>query len=281
MSAYLAASSSSRIAIPIAVIASLIAAAATLIVSIINNRSLRWQRDNAAEQTGLMRSGQITDRFMKAVEQLGNENTVIKVGAIFALERIASESPDDRPQIVTTLATFVRNLLPDSQVKEGEYVTPLLQRAPDAQAALTTLCRPPLSDDRQRSSKIGGLDLTRTDLRRANLEGANLRHANLWRAHLEGADLRGANLQDTNLGEANFDRFMPGHGGFEKGTDLREADLSGAWLETARNLHEALLKGAVADSRTKWPKEFENGVPPEWGIRERQGGQPQIRPPSR
>ena len=44
---------------------------------------------------------------------------------------------------------------------DGGYVQVLVQRAPDAQAAITALCRPPLSDDRRDSSEIGGLNLSR------------------------------------------------------------------------------------------------------------------------
>src|SRR4051812_17222329 len=37
----------------------------------------------------LNRSGQITDRFTRAVDQLGNKETDVKIGGIYALERIA------------------------------------------------------------------------------------------------------------------------------------------------------------------------------------------------
>jgi uncharacterized protein YjbI with pentapeptide repeats len=216
-----------------------------------------------------MKSGRVTDLFMRAIEQLASESTEVRIGAIFALEQIAGESLRDRPHIVTILAVLVRNRLPGSQVREGQYVLLPLQRAPDAQVALTVLCRKPLSDNRRQSCDIGGLDLTHTDLRRANLACANLRNANLWGAHLEGADLRGADLSDADLGDANFDSFMPSNPDFQYGTDIRRSDLSGAQLRYARNLGLALTEGALANSRTTWPEGFD------WraaGVKRKDGG---------
>lgn len=258
MSADLAVSSSSNGLITTAVVVALIAALAALTVGLINSGVQR-------KQTKLIESGQITDRFMRAVEQLASESTEVRIGAIFVLEQIAGESPRDRPRIAAILAVLVRNRLPNSQVREGEYVQVPLHRAPDAQAALTVLCRKPLSDDRQRSSEIGGLDLTDTDLRRANLAGADLRYANLRRAHLEGADLRAADLRAANLAQANLDSFMPSNPDFQRGADLRKANLCAAQLKDARNLRIALTEEAVADNRTTWPEGFDwraSGVRP-------------------
>ena len=228
----------------------LIIALAALVIGLINSGVLR-------KQSKLMESAQITDRFMTAVEQLASESAEVRIAAIFVLEQIAGESPRARHRIATILAVHVRSQLPGSQVRAGEYVQVPSQRAPDAQAALMVLCRRPLSNDRQRSLKMGGLDLTYTDLRRADLQGADLRHANLYRAHLEGADLRGADLRDANLAHANFDSFMPSNPDFQRGADLRKANLSGAQLKYSRNLVAALTEEAVADNRTTWPEGFD------------------------
>lgn len=257
MTAYLAASSGTHGLIPVAVVVALITAGATFIIGWLNLRgqkeAFKWQRDYATKQIDLMQSGQITDRFMRAIEQLGNSSSEVRIGAIFALERIARESPSDRPHIVSTLAALVRERLPASAVGDGGYVQVLMQRAPDAQAAMTALCRPPLSDDRRHPSEIGGLDLSRTDLRRASLKNADLRGANLWCAHLENADLRGADLTDSNLDHAYLGTITPGQPGFERGTDLSDAKLTGARLANAHGLSVALTEGVIGladDERT-------------------------------
>jgi hypothetical protein len=55
--------------------------------------------------------GQITDRFTKAINQLGEpgpEKLAIRLGGIYALERIARDSLRDKPPIVEILAAYVR-----------------------------------------------------------------------------------------------------------------------------------------------------------------------------
>jgi pentapeptide repeat protein len=179
----------------------------------------------------------ITDRFTKAIEHLGNENQQVRIGAIFELEQIARDSVAYRPPIVSTLAAFVRQRMPESKVVKDEYVDVLLVRAPDAQAALTVLCRSPLADNRPGMSEIGGLDLSRTDLRHARLTDAQLYSANLYNCHLEGADLRHANLNRSNLRSAHFGILTQG---YEYGADLRHTDLTGVANLDKHQLDHAL-----------------------------------------
>lgn len=251
MTVHLAASSASHDVIPPAIIVALIgafattiAAIATTIVGLLNNRD---QRRQAFKQIELMQTDQITDRFMRAIDQLGSDSPQVRIGGVFALERIARESPADRPHIVSSLTALIRDRSPASTVVgESRDVDPLNVRAPDAQAALTVLCRPPLSDDRSGSSGSGGLDLSRTDLRRAVLEkNANLRGANLSHARLEGADLRWSDLRDSDFNRANFGRYDPKHPAAQLGTDLRYANLTGAQLQGAENLSLAQTEGTV------------------------------------
>jgi hypothetical protein len=186
-----------------------------------------------------MRSGQITDRFTKAIEHLGDSSPEVRIGGIFALERIASESPDYVPHIVTTLAAFVRHKLPASTAKKYEKVDILNVRAPDAAAALAALCRPPLSENRPDSSEFGGLDLSRTDLRRSSLRGADISHASLFASRLDGADLRHTNLSYANIRAANFGKLVLNDQELKNGADLRHADLTGVRDEEA-NFEDAL-----------------------------------------
>jgi hypothetical protein len=231
MTAYLAAPSGADGLVPVTVMVALITAGATFVIGWLNFRG--------------QKSGQITDRFLRAIDQLGSDNPRVRIGAVFALERIARESPSDRPHIVSTLAALVREQLPATAVGNGGYVYVLMQRAPDAQAALTVLCRSPLSDDRPESSEIGGLDLSRSDLRRASLKKADLRGANLWGSRLENADLRWADLTDSTLSNAYFGTISPGQPGFQRGTDLRYATLTRAKLSNTRDFSVALTDGAI------------------------------------
>jgi hypothetical protein len=52
-----------------------------------------WREKHKREDLEIAREGQVTERFTKAIEQLGNERTCIRPGAIYSLERIMKDSP--------------------------------------------------------------------------------------------------------------------------------------------------------------------------------------------
>jgi len=51
-------------------------------------------------QVHISRHGQLTERFTKAVDQLGSENVTVRIGAIYALERLAKNSAADRDAVL-------------------------------------------------------------------------------------------------------------------------------------------------------------------------------------
>jgi len=153
--------------------------------------------------------GKITDRMSKAVEQLASDKLAIRLGGIYALERIAKDSERDHPQVIEVLTAFIRE---NSPIKESTSVEEgLIPIGTDIQAILTVICLRDKTDD---------IDLRRANLSKAYLSEAILSEAILSEAILSGADLSGANLFEANLSGAN----------------LFEADLSGADLENVRNL---------------------------------------------
>jgi hypothetical protein len=56
--------------------------------------------------------GQITDRFTKAIDQLGKDTLAIRLGGIYALERIARDSESDHWAVMEVLTAFVREHRP-------------------------------------------------------------------------------------------------------------------------------------------------------------------------
>lgn len=195
---------------------------------------LTWRRIRAMEKTVFVtEEGQITDRFSKAVEQLGSkESLAVRLGGIYALERIAKDSEDDHWSVMEILSAFIRNYQPDikEQVIEKnsnqeENDKNVHKRIPtDIQACLTVIGRRRTSFDPENSC----IDLQNAHLGKANLSGANLAGANLQGTNLEWADLSGAYLHKINLIGAN----------------LESAKISGAYLEEAL-LNMTNLKGAI------------------------------------
>ena len=175
----------------------------------------------------------VNDTYVKAIEQLGHKSMEVRLGAIYALERIAATDRDYHWPIMETLCAYIRERpaskwdneptaetltdgkLPRNEApledqhpgEEAESINsrPEPKRPPtDIRAILTVFER--RSDGRKAWEETEGL---RLDLRHADLRGAELTFVELQRADLRGADLRGANLRgaflwNANLGNANL-----------------------------------------------------------------------------
>lgn len=164
-------------------------------------------------QTELQREEQITDRFTKAVEQLGSEKRAVRLGAIYALERIAKDSERDFTTIMETLAAFVREQAPwpsaemlsgdaenfeeADQSADNTRVVPAI----DVSAAVAVLSRaiPANHPLRTGSDTAGRVDLRRVDLRRLDMPNALLKGFRFDNSNLAGAHLPRANLVDASL----------------------------------------------------------------------------------
>jgi hypothetical protein len=57
---------------------------------------------------GLSREGPVTDRYTKAIEQLGSDKLDVRIGGIYALERVARDSARDHPTVMEVLTAFIR-----------------------------------------------------------------------------------------------------------------------------------------------------------------------------
>jgi len=226
------------------------------------------------QQVQTSREGQITERFSRAVDQIGSVNLDVRIGGIYALRRIALNSRTDRNTVQYMLAAFVRNHAlwavgspdgPQHPTPSVDEHLPWLQvRAPDIQAAISVLSRRP-DPDRTRPLYLSRVDLRSAQLDRACLTGTWIRHANLARAWLRGtkldcSDLKNTDLRRAHLAEASLVKANLA-GAYLEGAELARADLRGADLRGAdmRALHlrEAQLTNARADATTMWPADFD------------------------
>jgi hypothetical protein len=164
------------------------------------------QVQTSRRQLEIAQHGQVTERFTRAIDQLGHENLDVRLGGIYALERIANDSAQDRTTVTEVLTAFIRGHAPWPPSRPGQYAkdAPILEmpymryRAADVQAALTVLGRQPSMTATQPPN------LSDTDLRRADLSNAELQGARLLGAQLQGANLRAAQLQRVNLFHAQL-----------------------------------------------------------------------------
>jgi uncharacterized protein YjbI with pentapeptide repeats len=188
----------------------------------------------------LNRAGQITERFTRAIDQLGSRELDVRLGGIYALERIARDSADDHPQVVEVLTAYVRGHAAWQPAADGDERQRIPRLPTDVQAAMSVLGRRDPTRDRPEIA----LDLTNTDLRRLRLLGEQV--------HLEGVQLFGAHLEGAVLVEAHLDGAYLSHAHLEGASladvsldsaELQEAHLDGVLLNVA-NLAHADFTGA-------------------------------------
>ncbi|MET7714822.1 pentapeptide repeat-containing protein [Streptomyces sp. NPDC005407] len=209
----------------------------------------------------LAREGQVVDRFTKAVDQISSDRVDVRLGGIFALERVMVDSPRDHETVVLLLCAFLGERAPADHDSSEPWSSDIEWLEPpsltnanritnwrppaDIRAALTVLARRPRRPETDR------LDLSSTDLRGATLAD----YGRLSGATLSGADLRQTDFSRADMRHAALAK-ADARQGFFVSTDLRgallyNADLRGALLMGADLSHADLskvrLEGALLD----------------------------------
>jgi hypothetical protein len=209
--------------------------------------------------------GQITDRFTKAIDQLGKDSLAVRLGGIYALERIARDSESDHWAVMEVLTAFVREqapaktLPPDKTSGERETKeSPHERKLPsDIRAILIAIGR--------RTRTLGNGEIQHLDLRNTNLQGAILVDAQLQGvflhdAHLQDADLGRAQLQLASLMYAQL-QGADLYGAQLQGAILYGAQLQGANLTEAENLTQDQINMGCTDENTKLPEGLTKPAP--------------------
>ena len=225
-----------------------------------------WRSWAQFQQTQTDRRRQVTQSFEGAVALLGHDNPSVRIGAIYALERIARQNRDEHWPIMETLTAYVREwsarrklraeAKASGEMAEEAQLSPTgdLETQPepkradaDLQAVFTVLGRRRIDHEQGTGWVPRGVNLEGAHLAYSNTDaprvfaGAILRNATLfravlWEANLEGADLSWADLRRARLEGANLAR-----------ADLEAADLRWAWLRGAKNTNGANLIEAKLD----------------------------------
>ncbi|MFE7650497.1 pentapeptide repeat-containing protein [Streptomyces phaeoluteigriseus] len=207
------------------------------------------QVTQTSKELAISEQGQITNRFNAAINNLGSASLDVRLGGIYALERIMHDSARDHPTVVSVLSAYLRQ---HAAVPVGGKKAPaeLGEEPPpraDIQAAVTVLGN--RRSDRDQSLTIdlshialrgvqltgdpnqihfSGADLTDADLGGSSLYNLDLREAWLTGAHLSGAELTASRLDYALL----------------EGANLTNADLTGSRF-IAANLSAADLTGTI------------------------------------
>ncbi|MEU0523084.1 pentapeptide repeat-containing protein [Streptomyces niveus] len=219
-----------------------------MVAAVVAVVGLWYSSIQARDDRALAKEGQITDRYTAAVVNLGSDKMDVRLGGIYALQRIMQDSRRDQPTIANVLATYIRTHAAKPPAK-GQGILA------DVDAALTVLATRDRAHDETfrldlRAAKLpnveagfsiqaalGGADLRDTDLSNASLGLADLNGADLSGADLSNASLNGADLSNASLINANLSNAVLGR------ADLTNVDLSGAILGGA-DLNGADLRSA-------------------------------------
>ena len=223
-----------------------------------------WRGVLAQRQAETAQQGLSNERYQKGAEMLGSEVLAVRLGGVYALQRLAAEHPEQyHIQIMQLFCAYVRNPTGDEQGPVSGYDEddePIRRLREDVQAAMyaigkrTDACiaiekaanfRLDLRNVNLQHSRLLNLNLSYALLEKSNMFGAslyisNLSSASLTDANLSDTDLTGANLSDANLYRAKLsDAF------------LNDTNLSNAFLIRA-NLSKASLPSAnLSNTRSR------------------------------
>ena len=211
---------------------------------------LAWQRTSAAtRQAETAQESHFTELYTKAIDQLGRDDRIVRIGGIYALERIAKDSPKDHLPIMEVLTSFVRQELPLLKGEEREMqkqgsLKDVPCRRGDVSAALKALGRRSVENDK------AVLDLNMTNLGGALLDGTSFPNTSFFRAFLYQAWLGGsvlthANFDKADLFKANFQNTDLSH------ASLREADATEAWFNGAQLVKADFFKAVLERSHVE------------------------------
>ena len=190
----------------------------------------------------------ITELYTKAVDQLGSDQAAVRLGGLYALERLANTAPTQQGTIGNVICAYLRmpytnpqTLNEDATEDDRKEHDRLVQELETRTTALEILIR------HSRYSSKRSWRVLRIRLQRANLVNADLTHAQLVGADLTHADLTGADLTRARLSGANLTGARLNRADLTEAVlalaNLTEADLTEARLEQAK-LNQAKLTHA-------------------------------------
>ena len=158
-----------------------------------------WRSLVAQRQADTAQQNLLNERYQQGAEMLGSDVLAVRLGGIYALERLAAEHPEQyHVQIMQLFCAFVRFPTGRNKREDGQDV------AEDVQIALRVIgTRSKTGIDLEGKCDFS-LDLYRANLSRASLIDADLSRAILIGANLSGASLARAKLFQVRLNTANL-----------------------------------------------------------------------------
>ena len=207
------------------------------------------QSEIANRQANIAEDGLIIDRINKATEGLGKNNDAgepiieVRLGALYALERIAQDSIRDHVQIMEMLCAYIRTNSP--LVSEDSA---LERPREDVRLTLSIIGRRKTwsdSDTRIKNETEQGyrIDLRHHDLRGAQLSKADLNNAILNDINLNNAVLHNAIMSNATMSNAKLNKAVLSYTNMNA-TNFNKATIIDAKFDDA-DLSKAQFRNAI------------------------------------
>ncbi len=177
-------------------------------IAILRSETNTQQNEIANRQAITAEEGLITDRINKAVESLGRNDDgkrliQVRVGALYALERIAQDSIRDHVRIIKILCAYIRNTSSnDGESDKIEWIRD------DIRTIQIIISGRDQWSEYNRRLEMEAADVKTFDFFNCHLEGAEFQTANLYRANFNKANLKNAWLNHANIGEARLENAI-------------------------------------------------------------------------
>ena len=182
----------------------------------------------AIKRVKITESGQITDRYSKAIEQLGDrENVSVRIGGLYALQRIAKDSEADLPTIQNVIANFIRRppykVIEVTEDSHSEDV-PKHRDCPDLHVAIEIF---------------------------QSLRSEKYPLPHLQRSNLSFFDLQKINFSGLNMDQSSFDHSFLAQVSFDN-CQLQFANFSYSDLTEVTIKNSNIFRGIFSNSITRW-----------------------------
>jgi uncharacterized protein YjbI with pentapeptide repeats len=203
----------------------------------------------------LAERGQITDRFTKAVEQLSSNAIEIRIGGIYALERIARDSALDHQMVIDVLCAYVRGhatkSAPYPTDDKGNVVVP-----GDLQMVMQVLGRRNAANDEMpldlRGVRLTGVELYDADLSDCFMPNADLSRCSFHRVSLKNSRLMYSDFDNAHLVDVDFANSLLIKTSFKEAclysVNFSGSDLSNYSSFSSAELHKVSLSAANLES---------------------------------
>ena len=239
------------------------------------------------KNTEISEQGLTTERLTRAMDQLADKNSSVRLGGILGLEQIAKIHEEERKKIARILVSFIRT----QAAKNSERTTEDFARCSlskletmddfsayraqrlDIEAAVNALASIASELEKQgqfseeyNEQKVQLCDLQNTDLRGLRFIGADLSKFDLAGADMSGVWLARANLSEAWLYKVHFIevrertklRFAKLEGANFTGAHLNLVDFHGIDHPREAKFNGSYLHGAIFTGVTMIKADFSN-----------------------